>query len=203
MKKFIFIILIFFSFIKVNAYENNYFKIEIPDDYILSNEGNNLYEWDKDNSYIAVSITDNTKTKYNIKNFTSNDINVQKNKIEETLNSMLEDYDVKATVTSIKKDRSGIVYFLEYDLYLPSSELIGYDMYQKGRVYSTKKYLITFFLNSDGKINDDEFTIVANSFKVNDSELEPSNTNYLIAILVIGGIAFIVLVLISLNKKKQ
>ena len=60
MKRLFLLLLIFCSFITVKAYENDYFKIDVPDGYTISKEGPNAYKWDKGNGYIAVSLADNS-----------------------------------------------------------------------------------------------------------------------------------------------
>ena len=56
MKKLFIILLLILSITNIKAYENDYFKIDIPNDYKEEQIENNVYKWTKDNKYIAITI---------------------------------------------------------------------------------------------------------------------------------------------------
>ena len=203
MKKLFLLLLVFCSFITVKAYENDYFKIDIPDGYTISKEGPNAYKWDKGNGYIAVSLADNSKSKYNIKYFSEEDINKQKYYIEDNINEKIKEYNVKASVTSIEKKNDDDLYYLEYVLYLPSKKAIGYDIYQKGRIYTLNNYLITVIYNTDKEIKDEDYKPLVNSFKINDTPIDTRIKNIIIIIVVTGVVLGIIGYFVDLKKKKH
>ena len=200
MKK-IFLVLLLFSIIKVYAYENNYFEINIPENYTLTNETVNSYKWEKDKNYIAISYT--SYNNLSIKNFNDEDIQKQKENIENRINEELSNYDIKANITSIKKDNKDDLYYLEYELYLPSKKVLGFDTYQKGRMYSKNSSLFTLILNSDKEIINDEYNNLVDSFIIKDFLSVSTFKSHLILIVFIGIIAGIIGYFISLKNKKQ
>jgi len=203
MKKIIIFIAILFSFTIVKAYENDYFSIEIPSNYKITNESNNTYKWEKDNNYIAISLSDNSKNKYNIKYYSQEDINKQQYYIEDKINEKLSNYNLKASISSMQKKNIEDIYFLEYDLYLPSKEAIGYDTYQKGRIYSLNNYLVTIIYNTDQKLNEEDYNNVINTFKIKDKSIDTTIKDLIIAAIIIGTILGIIGYLVSLRKKKH
>ena len=52
MKKIFIILLLVLSITNIKAYENDYFKIDIPDDFKEEQIEDNVYKWTKDNKYI-------------------------------------------------------------------------------------------------------------------------------------------------------
>ncbi len=203
MKKIFLIIMILSSFITVKAYENDYFKVDIPDGYNLTSKSNNTYKWDKENNYIAITVSNNSETKYNIKYYTDEDIENQKNYIEKRINEGLAKYNIKSTVSNIRKDNIDDIYFIEYDLYLPSKKAIGYDTYQKGRIYSLDKYLITLIYNNDSQIKEEEYNTFINSFTIKDIAIDTKIKRLIIAAIVIGVVSGIIGYFVSLKKKKH
>ena len=140
MKKIILVLILIITCIKVNAYENKYFNISIPDNYKLTENEEYIYKWEKDKKYIAITINSNLDLKYNIETFDEEELSKQKEYLENGINEGLKKYNLKAEVSNINKLSKENTYYLEYDIYYPSKELTGYDMYQKGRMYH---YLIT------------------------------------------------------------
>lgn len=203
MKKIFLLLTMFLSIITVKAYKNDYFEISIPNDYKLTTESNNIYKWDKDNNYIAITLVDNSETKYNIKYFSDYDIDQQKYYIEQSINTKLSEYNIYATINSIKKYNVDDLYYLEYDLYLPSKKAIGYNTYQIGRVYSTNKYLISVLYNSDKEINKEEFDSFINTFIINDITIDRRIKNLIIITIVTGIILGIIGYILSVKKKKH
>ena len=92
MKKLFILFVLLFNVVNIKAYENKYFDIDIPQEYQITVEENNLYKWEKDNKYISISISNN-ENGYTVKNYTEEDINNQKIYIEEKINENLDKND--------------------------------------------------------------------------------------------------------------
>lgn len=206
MKKILIMFLILLTIINVKAYENNIFKIDIDESYKLELESNNAYRWTKDNNYIAISVSDNTKLKYDVKNYTDEDIKNQKKYFEEGINSGISKYNITATINEVKKLNNDKNYYLEYDIYYPSKKAIGYDMYQKGRMYTTNKYIITIIYSSDNKLDkNNEYETILNSLNIlDDYNVVKTNYNWFIYTFIsIGVIAGIIGAIISIKKNAK
>ena len=203
MKKVLLLIMILSSFITIKAYENDYFSLDIPDGYKISKEENGTYKWDYNNNYIAISLNDNTQNKYNIKYFSQEEIDKQKYYIEDMINEKLSSYNIKATVTSIERKNIDDLYFLEYNLYLPSKASTGYDTHQRGRIYSLNKYLITIIYNTDKEIAEDEYSSLINTFKIKDISIDTRIKNIIIIAIVLGVVLGIIGYFVSSKKKKH
>jgi len=184
----------------VKAYNNDYFSIEIPEGY---NEtiNDNMYKWSKDNKYIAVTINNNTN-KYNIEKYTDKDLETQKKHLEETYSKELKEYDVKVDVSDVKRNTINNYSVLEYNLYWDSKDYIGYNMYQKGIIYTTKNYIYTFIYSSDEEINNEEFTSTINSFKLKDEPISHISP-LLVYILVVGTLLGIIGFIVDTIRKKK
>ena len=81
MKKIIFVFfVILFSITSVYAFENEYFKIYIPNGYEIetNDDDNRIFKWTNNDDYIVVTV-DNNDNKYSVKVYTENDILNQKN----------------------------------------------------------------------------------------------------------------------------
>lgn len=206
MKKLMLTIIMLLTFINVKAYENNIFNINIDDSYKLELENNNAYRWTKNNNYIAISINDNSKLKYDVKNYTETDIENQKKYFEEGINNGISKYNITASINDIKKLNNNDSYYLEYDIYYPSKKTIGYDMYQKGRMYTTNKYIITIIYSSDNKLDDnDEYENILNSLNILDSpDVVKNNYNWFIyTFIATGVIAGVIGAIISTKKNAK
>ena len=206
MKKFFIITIMLLMLItKVKAYENEVFKINIPESYVLEDsEEENNYRWIKDNNYISITTSDNSKLKYDVKEFTDEDINKQKEYLETGINKGLEKYNINITVNDIKKLNDDDIYYLEYDIYYPSKEITGYDMYQKGRMYTTNKYITTIIYSSDKEIaGNDEYLNIINSLDILDSNVIHSNLTLYIIITIASGILLFVIAVIIIKKRKH
>ncbi len=206
MKKFFIITIMLLMLItKAKAYENEIFKIDIPESYVLedSKEENN-YRWIKDNNYISITTSDNSKLKYDVKEFTDEEINKQKEYLETGINKGLEKYNINITVNDIKKLNDDDIYYLEYDVYYPSKDITGYDMYQKGRMYTTNKYITTIIYSSDKEIaGNDEYLNIINSLDILDSNVIHSNLTLYIIITIASGILLFVIAVIIIKKRKH
>lgn len=188
---FIIFLLLFFNTLNVYAYENDYFKIEIPESYKLETEEEFTYKWTNNNKYISITINDNSVLNYDVKSYTDEDINNQKKYIEENINKGLESYDIKVNVTDIKKIvLNNDTYSLNYTIYWPAKEKLGYDIYQIGNVISSDKYITTIIYNSDNEINKEEYDSIVNSLEIKD-KLKRKNKSSIIAILLLLIAAFL------------
>lgn len=206
MKKIFFLfILILFSIVNVYAFENEYFKIDIPDNYdIETNDSESrIYKWNNESDYLIITV-DLNDNKYFIKDYTDNDILNQKKYLEDNINSALEDYKVNIIVSNIFKTKIKEEYTLQYDLYWPTKEITGEDTYQRGNVFTTGKYIITYLYSSNTEIKDDNeiYLKTINSFEMKDkSEVKKKLTINFGFIVIVGVILAIVNYLFSLTKK--
>jgi len=202
MKKIFLIILIILSTININAYENEYFEINIPNEYKEDILENNTYKWTKDNKYIAITISDNKDKNYDISKFTNEDILNQEKYIEDNINKELEDHDIKVDVTNIKLNKINDKNTLTYEVYWPSKELTGHDIYQLGSIYTTTNYIITLIYNSDEELdtNNDEFINLLNSFTIKDEAINQFK-NYIYTIILF--IFFIIIIGFIITNKKH
>ncbi|MDD6272795.1 MAG: hypothetical protein PUA90_04695 [bacterium] len=191
--KIIFIILIFILNINnIKAYENNYFSIDIPQDYILETEEDHSYKWIRENNYIAITISNNKELNYNISTYTKTDIENQRKYIENNINSKLEDFNIKVSVNNIKKIKLNNKDVLNYSIYWPTLDSTGYNTYQIGNVFTTNNYITTIVYSSDKEINDDsEYYNIINSVIIKDDNIKNNNI-YSILIFIVMLVLIIV-----------
>lgn len=206
MKKFLIIVFSLFLFItNIKAYENEIFTIDINEDYKFEEQENtNNYKWTKDNKYISISISDNSELKYNIAKFTEEDIQKQKEYLESSINENLSKYNITAEVKEIRLSEDKTT--LTYDIYYPSKDAIGYDIYQKGKMYTTSHYILTIVYNSDEEIKDEdqEYTNIITSLAILDDpikEIDPMIKYYLLGGILIVVISFAVLLIVKKKHK--
>lgn len=207
MKKILFTLFTLIMFTHVFAYENKFFKVELPDSYKQTVNETNMFKWVKDNNYLAITISDNTKLKYNVVEFKDEDLVTQKEYLEKGINDGLKKYEITAEVSNINKVTKNNTTYLEYDVFYPSKEITGYDTHQKGRMYTTNKYITTVIFNSDKEIKEDnqEYQNIMNSLTILDSNIVIKTItikDYIIAIVLVGVIAGIIGAIISQKKKK-
>lgn len=206
MKKVLIIIFSLFLFItNIKAYENEIFKINISEDYKLEEqEKENSYKWIKDNKYISISVSDNSELKYNITKFTDEDLQKQKEYLEGSINENLSKYNITSEVKEIKLSEDKTT--LTYDIYYPSKDTIGYDIYQRGKMYTTTHYILTIIYNSDEEIKDDnqEYINLINSLTILDDPIKEPNP--MIKYYLLGGIVIVVssfAILLIIKKKHK
>ena len=206
MKKVLIILFSLFLFItNIKAYENEIFKINISEDYKLEEqEKENSYKWIKDNKYISISVSDNSELKYNITKFTDEDLQKQKEYLEGSINENLSKYNITSEVKEIKLSEDKTT--LTYDIYYPSKDTIGYDIYQRGKMYTTTHYILTIIYNSDEEIKDDnqEYINLINSLTILDDPIKEPNP--MIKYYLLGGIVIVVLsfaILLIIKKKHK
>ena len=206
MKKVLIILFSLFLFItNIKAYENEIFKINISEDYKLEEqEKENNYKWIKDNKYISISVSDNSELKYNITKFTDEDLQKQKEYLEGSINENLSKYNITSEVKEIKLSEDKTT--LTYDIYYPSKDTIGYDIYQRGKMYTTTHYILTIIYNSDEEIKDDnqEYINLINSLIILDDPIKEPNP--MIKYYLLGGIVIVVssfAILLIIKKKHK
>lgn len=205
MKQILLIItLLFLSTINIKAYENEYFKIDIPDSYKEDINEDNTYKWENDNKYISITINDNTELNYDIKSYTKEDIENQKTYIESKINETLKDYNLQVEVTNIEKVKlKNDIYSLNYSIYWPSEEKTGYNMYQIGNVISSDNYIYTIIYNSDEEINNEEYQNIINTFEIKDTNVKSKNNAKIIVMLLCLIAAFLGVFKTIKNQKKS
>ena len=206
MKKIFTLIVLLLSIVSIKAYENDVFKIDIDESYKLEIEKDNAYRWTNNNKYIAISINSNKELKYDVKTFSQEDIDNQKKYFEEGINNGLSKYKITAEITNIEKKNNDEIYYLEYDIYYPSKKATGYDMYQKGRMYTTNKYIVTIIYSSDNKLDNDETCEkTLNSLKIFDLyEVFKTDSRWFIySFITLGVISGVIGAIISTKKKRK
>lgn len=203
MKKILLVLLLIITSIKpIYAYENEYFTIDIPKNYKLTMNENNIYKWENKDKYISITIADNTKTKYNVGSYTDKDIENQKEYIETNINKSLEDYNIKVDVTNIEKIQLNNTYSLNYTIFWPTKQLTGHDSFQVGNVISSEKYMTTIIYNCNDEIDQEEYNKIINSFKINDSLTKPVSKIPISFILIILISSFLA-IFNSIRRKKK
>ncbi len=193
MKKIFTIILLLLCITNIKAYENDFFNIDIPEGYELTNEETS-YIWKNDNGYISITISDNTQTNYNIALYTKKDLENQKKYLDESFKKVEEEYDIDIVVSDINKEKINDKYALTYNVYWPSKDVIGKNTYQKGSVYTTEKYIVTLVYCSYDEIKDDDETYnkLLNSFNIKDEYLYDNRMIYIVIAVILGVIIGIV-----------
>ena len=191
MKKIFTIILLFIGMlsVNVNALENSYFKIDIPEGYKEEINESSLYKWTKDNNYITITIDNNTN-RYDILRYTEDDMKKYEEYIENSINEQLKDYNIKVDVKNVRKEKINDRNCIVYDTVWPTKESTGYDTYQRGYTFTTDKYIMMLTYSSDSELdNNTELTNLIDSFKVLDSEIV-YNDKYRYRIMIIIAVVF-------------
>lgn len=206
MKKIFTIILLFIGIlsVNVNALENSYFKIDIPEGYKEEINESSLYKWTKDNNYITITIDNNTN-RYDILRYTEDDMKKYEEYIENSINEQLKDYNIKVDVKNVRKEKINDRNCIVYDTVWPTKESTGYDTYQRGYTFTTDKYIMMLTYSSDSELdNNTELTNLIDGFKVLDSEIV-YNDKYryrimIIIAVVVGLIGFTISAIIKKRK---
>ena len=189
MKKIFTIILLFIGILNINALENSYFKIDIPEGYTEEINESSLYKWTKDNNYITITIDNNTN-RYDILRYTEDDMKKYEEYIENSINEQLKDYNIKVDVKNVRKEKINDRNCIVYDTVWPTKESTGYDTYQRGYTFTTDKYIMMLTYSSDNELdNNTELTNLIDSFKVLDSEIV-YNDKYRYRIMIIIAVVF-------------
>ena len=67
--------ILLFSLTHVCAFENEYFKLDVPESMTEEINELGLYKWSNDNDYISITVVkNNIENKYNIENFDDEDL---------------------------------------------------------------------------------------------------------------------------------
>lgn len=204
MKKICMLILFFISTSHIYAYENDIFKLDIPENYKEEIKDTNLHKWTNNNNYISISISDNTKFNYDVSKYTEKDINKQKEYIENNLNTNLKEYNFEVNVTDIKKIKLNNKDSLNYTIYWPSKDAIGYNQYQIGNLFTSSKYILTILISYENNINDEEYNKIISSLIIKDEEIKKENIfDYKKIITIIIIVFAISLAIINFIKKQK
>ena len=200
MKKIFTVILLLLCITNIKAYENDIFKIDIPEGYELTNEDSS-YIWKNDNGYISITINDNTSKHYNIALYTKNDLEDQKKYLDDSFKKIEEEYGIDIDVSEITRTMINDNYALTYSVYWPSVDVIGKNTYQKGSIYTTEKYILTLVYCSYDEIKDDDETYnsILNSLTIKDDYLYDGKKNLISIIIIIG----IIIGIITYAKEKH
>lgn len=199
MKKLFIFIMILLSINIVYAYENEYFDINIPNNYILETNSTNVYKWSKDSNYISVTVNNNKSN--NISSYSKSDIDRELNIMKESYNDGLKEYNITVTIDNMKKEHINNKSVLIYDMYFPTTNSTGYDMYQKGLTLTTKNYVYTLIYSSDKEIDEDYFSNLINTFEVHDeAQIDYELAKVLITIL-FGLLMFLVSIVLIYKYK--
>ena len=183
------IITLFAETLNINAIENNYFKLNVPDGYTEEINESSLYKWTKDNNYITVTIDNNTN-RYDILRYTEDDMKKYEEYIENSINEQLKDYNIKVDVKNVRKEKINNRNCIVYDTVWPTKESTGYDTYQRGYTFTTDKYIMMLTYSSDSELdNNTELTDLINSFEVLDSEIV-YNDKYRYRIMIVIAVVF-------------
>lgn len=201
MKKILIILLVILSTININATSNDIFSIDIPENFIEEKieDESNVYKWENKNNDVFHNIIitvdkNNSENKYNIEYFDSEDIKNYSKYIEESINNELKEFNIKVSVSDMKKEIINNKTTLTYNTSWPTKNDLGYDTYQKGYIYTTNNYIITLTYTSNEEIKNDDETLnnLINSFKISDNDIEESfldnKTNRVIITAIILGI---------------
>ena len=199
LKKIFIVLLLIISFSNIYAYENDYFEINIPDEYKIDNSKDDVYKWNYNNNYIAITINKNDKSN-NISSYNDDDLEKEKNIMLEAYNDNLGLYNINATIENMTKEDINGNYSLLYDMYFPTSNSTGRDMYQKGMTITTKNYIFTLIYSSDKEIDDTYFSNLIKTFKIKDK----SQINFaIIRTLSISLIVFSIIFAITIVVYKR
>lgn len=211
MKKLLLIPLLLLSTSNVKAYENEYFKIDIPDNYKEDIIEDGTYKWidtkSKNNDYIVITVSKNDKeNKYNIEKYTEDNINEYEKYLENEFNKQLEEYKLKVDVKNIKKETINDLSTITYDVVWPTKESTGYNIYQKGYAFTSENYIYVYTFSSDEELNNNEIlNSTINSFKILDKQIENKSllSNKLLFSLIIGASIGLIGFIISIIIKKH
>ena len=195
------IILILFSFLLINtvyAYENEYFSFDIDESYKEQTIEDKKYIFSKDNEYYSITIEDNLNN-YDVSKFTLQDIKDQKEYLENEYKEEFKDYTNTVEITNLEVKSNNTIGYLEYDIYYETKSSIGYNIYQRCRMYTTDNYVYLILYNNDKVIENND---IMDTFKIKDTYLRKINV-ILYAILLVIMLAIIILLDYSFHKKRH
>lgn len=212
MKKKIFFIICSLLFIaNIKAYENDYFKIDLPESFIEESSENNIYKWiNKSNNdqNIVITITNNTiENRYDISKYTENDIKEYEKYLEDEINNELTSYKITVDVKNTKKDKLNNYDILTYDIYWPTKETMNKDIYQKGYTITSNNYILSITYTDTSEITNetDFYKNTINTLEVLDSKIINNSffSKKINRIIIVGIIGGIIGYIISALKKRK
>lgn len=208
MKKTLLTIILLLIAFNVKAYENEYFKITIPQEFTeTKEEEQNIYKWsNSSNDTIIITVSSNTDN-YDISKFNDNDLKDYETYIEETLNNELSQYSIKVEANNSKIDTLNNKSVLTYDVFWPTKESYGFDTYQRAYVFTTNKYVITYTYTSDSIISEENeyYKNSISSLEILDDEIKDNSffSKRINIIIIVGVVAGIIGYIISTLKKRK
>ncbi len=208
MKKTLLTIILLLIAFNVKAYENEYFKITIPQEFTeTKEEEQNIYKWsNSSNDTIIITVSSNTDN-YDISKFNDNDLKDYETYIEETLNNELSQYSIKVEANNSKIDTLNNKSVLTYDVFWPTKESYGFDTYQRAYVFTTNKYVITYTYTSDSIISEENeyYKNSISSLEILDDEIKDNSffSKRINIIIIVGVVAGIIGYIISALKKRK
>lgn len=212
MKKKIFFIICSLLFItNIKAYENDYFKIDLPESFVEESNENSIYKWiNKSNNdqNIVITITNNTiENRYDISKYTENDIKDYEKYLEDEINNELTSYKITVDVKNIKKDKLNNYDILTYDIYWPTKETMNKDIYQKGYTITSNNYILSITYTDTSEITNetDFYKNTINTLEVLDSKIINNSffSKKINRIIIVGVIGGIIGYIISALKKRK
>ena len=108
MKKIVVLLICLLLFTKVYAYENKYFSIDIKEPFKGPSVKENKYVFTNGNEYISIIVNKN-KDNYDISKFTEEDIEKQKNYLEEKYKEKFQKYSSNISITNIEVIQSSFI----------------------------------------------------------------------------------------------
>lgn len=208
MKKILLIAIFLLNINTIMAYENDYFKIDIPDTYKEEKLESGTYKWSnsKNNDNIIITVSKNNEdNKYNINNYTDENIEDYEKYLESEINKQLKEYKIEVDVKNVKKETLNNIKTISYDVIWPTKESTGYDIHQKGYAFTSENFIYVYTFNSDSEIeNNEDFIKTINSFKLLDNKIDDDSflkSKWKFTI-VVGTICGVIAYFISALKKK-
>ena len=204
MKKiFITLILLLLSY-NVSAYENEYFNINIPEYYVEDGIKASIYKWintNNTNENIVITVSKN-ENHQQIKKYTANDIKEYEEYLKKQLDEELKEYNINVEISNTKKEIINGIYNLNYYVYWPTKDSIGYNIYQKGYIFTTNDLIFVCNFTSDKDlINNNDLINIINSFNPNNYK---NNKNLRVKLVILTGtLAAIISTIIKYIKAKK
>ena len=204
MKKLYLTIITLLFTINIKAYENNYFNIDIPNNFIQNEIKEPVYEWtnkNNQNETIVITIAKNENI-ININNYTDTHLNEYEEYIKKQLNEQLNNYNVNIEVNNLKKEKINDLYCINYDVYWNTKDQIEYNIYQKAYVFTVNDLAYVYNFTSDKELNENKDLINSlNSFKP--KKITSPNNLRIKLIIIIGSSAAVIGTIIKFILKKK
>ncbi len=208
MKKILLILCMFLFIYNVKAYENEMFKMEIPENFELVSTTTNTFTWkDKETQdNIVLSFESNTgEAKHNVLEYSEEDLLNYQNYLQEQLNNELADYKINIVVENVKLGKLNNYDAIVYDAKWPTKDIVGYDVYQKGYTVTQNNYVYSLTFSASKELTDETefYKKGINSIEFKDTTIEPTEDKIEYwKIIVIVGVVFGILGYFVSAKKK-